>query len=169
MRAELSSLGPALHPHPPPPHSARPRPARQGLCPVIMSAAGAVPDGDGGGKGGVLPCVQCRVECQPGEGSRWSTTLKSGNLAWYCRCADCHAFTTRMNKVLKNVVSKEQFRVLSAEQKKVFKEENKDKFTDDLAIALNTMYERVDAIKTHETHAIDSSYMLSGDSGVLEC
>ena len=95
-------------------------------------------------KGGVLECVQCHSEVKEGEGARWKKALANGIIKWYCRCVECNAWNGRMDQVLKRGPNKDQWNALSLEQKKKnFRAENKDKFADELSIALTTQYEKV--------------------------
>ena len=113
-----------------------------------MAASGSVVDGDQEKKGGVLACSQCQTECQEGEGARWKKTLKDGTVKWYGRCVACNVWNGRMDQVLKRGPSRNQWNSFTLEQKKTFRDEHKDKFSDDLAIALTTAYEKVVLLKS---------------------
>ena len=68
---------------------------------------------------------------------------KDGTVKVYGRCAACNVWNGRMDQVLKRGPSRNQWNSFTLEQKKTFRDENKDKFSDDLAIALTTAYDRV--------------------------
>ena len=70
-------------------------------------------------------------------------TLKDGTVKVHGRCAACNAWNGRMDQALKKGPSRNQWNSFTLEQKKTFRDEHKDKFSDDLAIALTTAYERV--------------------------
>ena len=129
---------PAPSPCFPPHREARPALEARPDLEASTRRTGAMTDDAATAKG--LKCIDCKIDIGEGEGTRWKTTLVSGDVAEYARCDPCATFQSRLKRITnKSAEAKQKWGSMDAEGRKKWREEHKNDLPDDLATALTNI------------------------------